>query len=217
MRRIVDQIIKDEVEPYPLNTDLVRELLLELFNRMYTHPKARNQLFLANHKRAVSTHMSDEPGVMLAQRAQLVEDLRQIGDYHSDGMKEYVLLIKTDSYAGNFERELCAYITGCVGECEVGEEYVDEDITELFSGYIGSQQDDSGCWRPVSIAYDDTESLEIYFHAKPSDELLETIKKRIRTSSEVFKKFKILKAELLEVMTTRLVNVIKELSWQEDK
>ncbi|KKK83825.1 hypothetical protein LCGC14_2789530, partial [marine sediment metagenome] len=32
----------------------------------------------------------------------------------------WIFIIDTDSYAGNFEREMCAYITGRVGECGVG-------------------------------------------------------------------------------------------------
>ena len=32
-------------------------------------------------------------------------------------------IIDTDQYAGNFERELCAWTTGQIGECEVGKEY----------------------------------------------------------------------------------------------
>ena len=34
----------------------------------------------------------------------------------------YTIIIDTDEYSGNFEREMCAYCTGQVGECEVGEE-----------------------------------------------------------------------------------------------
>ena len=32
------------------------------------------------------------------------------------------------NYAGNFEREICAYVTGQVGDCEVG-----QDISQMFS------------------------------------------------------------------------------------
>lgn len=51
-------------------------------------------------------------------------------------MTNYSIVIKTNQYAGNFERELCAHLTGIVGECEVGEEYVDESITEIFEQSI---------------------------------------------------------------------------------
>lgn len=36
---------------------------------------------------------------------------------------KYIFIIDTDSYAGNFERELTAYITGVVGGCEVGDDF----------------------------------------------------------------------------------------------
>ncbi len=34
----------------------------------------------------------------------------------------YLFVIDTDTYAGSFEREICAYVTGQIGECEVGKE-----------------------------------------------------------------------------------------------
>lgn len=41
----------------------------------------------------------------------------------------YKFIIDTDQYAGNFERELTAYCTGIVGDCHVGEEFLDEKIS----------------------------------------------------------------------------------------
>lgn len=40
-------------------------------------------------------------------------------------LTEYLLVIDTDSYAGNFERQLCAFATGEIGECQVGDEEQD--------------------------------------------------------------------------------------------
>ena len=34
----------------------------------------------------------------------------------------YLFVIDTNAYAGSFEREMCAYVTGQFGECDVGEE-----------------------------------------------------------------------------------------------
>ena len=66
----------------------------------------------------------------------------------------YLFVIDTADYAGNFERELCAYITGHVGECEVGADAAAKFkvATKLkpLSGVI-FEQDDHGCSRPVSI------------------------------------------------------------------
>ena len=55
-------------------------------------------------------------------------------------MKEkYLIIIDTSDYAGNFERELCAYVTGLIGESGVGEKQaiifhkeVDVEIGDWF-------------------------------------------------------------------------------------
>jgi len=67
-------------------------------------------------------------------------------------------VIDTNMYAGNFEREMCAYMTGQLGECGVGEEEAaafeeefDEDLRERMDDLIGSECDDRGCTRPVKI------------------------------------------------------------------
>jgi hypothetical protein len=46
--------------------------------------------------------------------------------------KEYEILIHTDSYAGNFERQLRSFVTGCEGD----NDFVDltGDIREFFAG-----------------------------------------------------------------------------------
>lgn len=70
----------------------------------------------------------------------------------------YGFCIDTDTYAGNFERELCAYITGQIGECKVGqadaelaEKELNEEELKLFDEIITTHPDDHGCHRPVSI------------------------------------------------------------------
>lgn len=68
-------------------------------------------------------------------------------------MAPYVFIIDTEQYSGNFEREMCAYITGKVGECGVGgkrkAEYQLEE-TEDFENVI-QEADDRGCYRPCAI------------------------------------------------------------------
>mgnify|MGYP001576192315 CR=1 FL=1 len=63
--------------------------------------------------------------------------------------KGFGFVIDTNEYAGNFERELCAHVTGMVGECEVGIEFVDEQIETLFDNVIDVE--DEGCARPCAI------------------------------------------------------------------
>lgn len=69
----------------------------------------------------------------------------------------YLFIIDTDSYAGSFERPLCAACTGQIGECGVGSQRAEDfekEYPEECSGFhkiIDSQPDDHGCCRPVTI------------------------------------------------------------------
>lgn len=69
----------------------------------------------------------------------------------------HIFIIDTDSYSGNFERQMCAYITGAVGDCGVGEEEakVFEKENQMkfndFSDYLELEPDEHGTYRPCSI------------------------------------------------------------------
>jgi len=70
----------------------------------------------------------------------------------------WVFVIDTDSYSGNFERELCAWITGRVGDCGVGEEMAEkagkkksDAVLEWCRDRVVDVPDDHGCCRPTSI------------------------------------------------------------------
>ena len=121
---------------------------------------------------------------------------------------KYDYCIDTDSYAGNFEREMCAYITGNVGECEVGVEQavlftaeLGYDLMDEFYGVIAQVMDEHGCARPVcatatpGTSYDTQHAgkththlkcntVSIYFHKMPTQEMLAIMSKR----AEVFAK-----------------------------
>jgi hypothetical protein len=71
---------------------------------------------------------------------------------------EWIFVIDTADYAGNFEREMCAFITGQVGECGVGEDAAEEARADLpkkvlnwFDQNVIERPDDHGCHRPCSI------------------------------------------------------------------
>ena len=74
---------------------------------------------------------------------------------HDSNVPAFTFIVDTGSYAGNFERELCAYVTGMLGECEVGSDQAEEFASQLsanpFEEIIEQIMDDSGCSRPVSI------------------------------------------------------------------
>ena len=71
---------------------------------------------------------------------------------------DFIFVIDTNEYAGNFEREMCAYLTGQVGECGVGQEmatvFYKETKAKLGDEYfdnIAHCPDDRGCSRPATI------------------------------------------------------------------
>lgn len=118
---------------------------------------------------------------------------------------EWIFIIKTNAYAGNFEREMCAYMTGMIGGCEVGDEeaklfyeemglyggpwegvsvgYCYEDFQNPFAGIVTSRPDDHGNLRPASICCDwgqGTDAVAIFFSERPIDELIELMRRRAR-------------------------------------
>ena len=79
-----------------------------------------------------------------------------------ENVTSVVVAIDTNEYAGNFEREMCAFITGQVGECGVGDRLIAEAHEELaedtfnntfdwIEENIVQESDDHGCYRPCSI------------------------------------------------------------------
>lgn len=71
--------------------------------------------------------------------------------------KNFRIIIDTENYAGSFEREMCAYITGQIGECGVGAGIVDVFSSEIknlnwFNQHVVQKPDEYGCYRPVSIS-----------------------------------------------------------------
>lgn len=62
------------------------------------------------------------------------------------------IIVNTNKYSGNFEREMCAAATSQIGECEVGMEFIDYE--HLFKNWWEEniiQNNDDGCYRPVTI------------------------------------------------------------------
>ena len=72
-------------------------------------------------------------------------------------MNKWIFIIDTDSYAGGFEREMCAYMTGVIGDCEVGEEFAKmynkevntDGLESVFIDYLEQRADEHGCCRPT--------------------------------------------------------------------
>lgn len=80
----------------------------------------------------------------------------------AENVTSVVVAIDTTDYSGNFEREMCAFVTGQVGECDVGSELAEDVEDELLEQeksfvyewieeHIVQESDDHGCHRPCSI------------------------------------------------------------------
>lgn len=113
----------------------------------------------------------------------------------------YVLAIDTDQYAGNFEREMCAYCTGIVGDCGVGEEgrekfrkdfnIKNEDDFGMFDTFIMDIADDRGCLRPTSIwlTHKKYNSVAIFFRKEPTKKLIDVVKTRSKDFAKTYPQY----------------------------
>lgn len=103
----------------------------------------------------------------------------------------FMFVIDTDSYAGNFEREMCAYITGfwdgethggdqaAIFKKEIGEE------RNPFEDYVVmtlTQDDDVPCIAPMCLEQEPNggamNSIGIFFEEEPTIELITLMKNR---------------------------------------
>jgi len=90
-------------------------------------------------------------------------------------------IVHTDTYSGNFTRQLCAYVTGHLRECERGHEYVKSETTEIFRGYVETVTDDRNTHTPVLIHINPsmTNVSGMIFDPKDKDQLNLAIEKGI--------------------------------------
>lgn len=66
--------------------------------------------------------------------------------------EQFGFIIDTNEYSGNFERAMCAFMTGRIGECGVGEKYAEMYLEkyEPIENVI-EMPDEHDCYRPVEI------------------------------------------------------------------
>ncbi len=119
----------------------------------------------------------------------------------------YVFEIETDKYAGNFEREMCAYVTGIVGECEVGKKYVDENIEDKFEDMVKQVPDEHACYRPCAC---DGNTVQIFFEYLPLAGIMSLLKERVKEFADM-KQLIIKSYAIKEKTVTEKWNVISHL------
>lgn len=132
---------------------------------------------------------------------------------------KYSIIIETDQYTGNFERELTAYCTGEIGDCEVGELEANEFIADFsdespFSFDFDRVGDEYGCFRPVKMELNDDcqyNSLRIFIDQSglPSVEELKLIYDRaVKYSERLEPATKIIAIKLCKTVTTDIIETI---------
>jgi hypothetical protein len=93
----------------------------------------------------------------------------------------WIVVVATDKYAGNFEREMCAYCTGVVGDCEVGKDLAAGFPHGEWCDRMLQFPDDHGCHRPASIwggpKFND---VAMFFAGRPSKREWEIIRSRAK-------------------------------------
>ncbi len=154
----------------------------------------------------------------------------------------FVFVVDTTTYAGNFERDLVAFVTGRFGECGVGRDLAEMALKELpddarqwLTVHVVSLPDEHGCNRPASIwptpgwwndgsgkflpmdsstpapprSYPAYLSVACFMTARPSDDLLELLRRRTRAYCDAYlaDNFSITGFRLLRAMKRSYVDV----------
>ena len=100
----------------------------------------------------------------------------------------WIVRVQTDSYAGNFERQMTAFCTGMFGQCEVGKAEANrfnKEVEDLpFEDIIESFPDEYGCWRPCTMGGDDNTEVLMFFGLMPTAMHLDLIASRAKVFGE---------------------------------
>jgi hypothetical protein len=131
----------------------------------------------------------------------------------------YVFIIDTDSYSGNFEREMCAYLTGMVDNSDVGREYTElyeqetgkdpYEVNEHILFMPGEYGERPCTIMPTPGKWPDYQSVGIFMSRKPTEEEIKILKERANKFQllEDYKKNetpKILGFRLIQMKTTEV-------------
>lgn len=112
-------------------------------------------------------------------------------------MKTYIILIDTNLESSRFHRQMCAYITGQVGECSVGKDLAidaqqenDEAYTAWFDEHCVQKIDAEGCGRPcaawITPGGQQYESVGIFVDIIPSNNVFEQVRHRAQAYAKKY-------------------------------
>ncbi|MBI1888637.1 MAG: hypothetical protein HYS15_01755 [Candidatus Spechtbacteria bacterium] len=106
----------------------------------------------------------------------------------------YIFVVDTNRYAGNFEREMCAFMTGILGASGVGAGEAakffedlgltskeDQTLNNPFADLVVQiPRDSECCYSPCCVWSNEIHSIAIFFRERPPGELLAIMKERAR-------------------------------------
>lgn len=136
----------------------------------------------------------------------------------------WIFVIKTNAYAGNFERAMCGFITGETGDCEVGFEEAElfrkaHPGYDVFEDLVIDFPDEHGYYRPVTAQGFESKDVAIFFENPPIAGHLHLMRNRARQFAKMtdphdgkHKKITILGFELIRYEIQRSENCV--LRWK---
>lgn len=119
----------------------------------------------------------------------------------------HILVIDTEQYAGNFEREMCAYITGQTGQCGVGEGYAleyEDNMSHLqwWNNHIVQMPDDEeySTLRPCAIW-----ATPGWFNNGMGEHYRDTPENETEALEKAISEFKLYKKSQVDMVEQRLI------------
>jgi hypothetical protein len=89
---------------------------------------------------------------------------------------KYRVIVSTNTFAANFDKELCAFTTGQIGECKIGIDRryrASAEVREMFEKAMERRVGADDYWRPVGPNAKDANAFELYFKEKPTQEMID--------------------------------------------
>lgn len=128
---------------------------------------------------------------------------------------KYRVVVSTNTFTTIFENQICAFVTGQVGECNVGADRrynASADVRSLFEKSMERRMCSDDYWRPVSACADDINSFELYFKERPTKEMIDIIRDGCNEYADEQKE----KNPLMPRISIDAIKVIKERTLYEE-
>jgi hypothetical protein len=128
-------------------------------------------------------------------------------DFKKEEIK-YRMIVSTDTLVETFYMEACAYVTGQIGQCNVGTDKKFNAPAEhraMFERVMERRMCVDSYWRPAFPCVDDMDSFELYFKERPTREMVDIIRAGCNEfADEMKEKFPITKRiQILDIVVIK--------------